>query len=140
MVSKKQIPVQEGLFTWPSDQPALIGSRCKSCNDYFFPKVKACQNPDCPEKEVEEVLFSQKGRLWSYCVQYYPPPPPYRGPVPFIIGLLELPKEGLKVMGQLTNGCREEDVKIGMELELVVEKLFEDEGGNEVVTWKFKPV
>ena len=43
-------------------------------------------------------------------------------------------------MGQLTNDCREEDVKIGMELELVVEELFEDEEGNEVVTWKFKPV
>jgi uncharacterized OB-fold protein len=41
-------------------------------------------------------------------------------------------------MGQLT-GCREEDIKIGMGMELVIEKLFEDEEGREVMTWKFRP-
>jgi len=135
---KKQIPIVEGVFTWPSDDPSLIGSRCEACGEHFFPKVKLCQNPDCSNKsDVKEVLLSKSGKLWSYTLQHYAPPPPYRGPVPLIIGLMELP-ENLKVMGQLT-GCREEDLKIGMDMELVIEKLFEDEEGKEVVTWKFRP-
>lgn len=136
--SKKQIPVVEGVFTWPSDEPYLIGSRCETCGEHFFPKAKSCQNPDCPDKgDVKEVLLSRNGNLWSYTIQHYAPPPPYRGPVPLIIGLVELP-ENLKIMGQLTN-CKEEDLKIGMDMELVIEKLFEDEEGKEVVTWKFRP-
>ncbi len=140
MATKAQIPIQEGLFTWPSDQPSLIGSRCKSCGEYFFPKVNICQNPDCTKKDVEETLLSRRGTLWSYTIQHYPPPPPYKGPVPLTIGLMELSKENLKIMGQLVEGVKEEDIKIGMDLELAVEKLFDDESGNEVVTWKFKPV
>lgn len=135
---KKQIPIAKGVFTWPSDEPCLIGNRCETCGEYFFPKVKSCQNPDCPDKSnVKEVPLSKTGKLWSYTIQHYKPPPPYRGPVPLIIGLMELP-ENLKVMGQLTN-CKEGDLKIGMDMELVVEKLFEDEEGREVVTWKFRP-
>lgn len=135
---KKQIPVAPGIFTCPPDDPRLIGSRCRSCGEYFFPKVKFCQNPDCPGKNnVEEVFLSKTGKLWSYTIQYYKPPPPYKGPVPLMIGLVELP-ENLKVMGQLTQ-CKEEDLEIGMEMELVVEELFEDEDGNGVLTWKFKP-
>ena len=140
MAAKKQIPVQEGLFTWPSDQPALIGSKCKSCEEYFFPKVKMCQNPECSKRDVEEVLFSRRGTLWTFSTQHYPPPPPYRGPVPFIVGLMALSKENLKIMGRLTDDTKEEDLKIGTDLELVVEKLYEDDDGNDVVTWKFKPV
>jgi len=136
--SRKQIPVVEGVFTWPSDEPYLIGSRCETCGEHFFPKAKSCQNPDCPDKgDVKEVLLSRNGNLWSYTIQHYAPPPPYRGPVPLIIGLVELP-ENLKIMGQLTN-CKEEDLKIGMDMELIIEKLFEDEEGKEVVTWKFRP-
>ncbi len=140
MAKKTQIPVQEGLFTWPSDQPSLIGSKCKSCEEYFFPKVNLCQNPDCTKKDVGDVLLSRRGTLWSYTIQHYRPPPPYKGPVPLTIGLMELPKENLKIMGQLVEGVKEEDIKIGIDLELAVEKLFDDESGNEVVTWKFKPV
>ena len=136
---KKQIPVEDGLFTWPSEQPSLIGSRCKSCGHYFFPRIKICQNPDCNEKEVEDVLLGRRGKLWSYTIQHYAPPPPYHGPVPLTIGLMELSEEKLRIMGQLVEGIKPEDIKIGMELELVVEKLFDDEEGNEVMTWRFRP-
>jgi uncharacterized OB-fold protein len=135
---KKQLPVAEGVFTWSSGKPHLIGSRCEACGEYFFPKVKLCQNPDCPDKSrIKETILSRIGRLWSYTIQYYKPPFPYQGPAPLMIGLVELP-ENLKVMGQLTN-CEEQDLRIGMEMELVIEKLFEDQQGNEVLTWKFRP-
>ena len=37
-------------------------------------------------------------------------------------------------------GCDPEAIKIGMDVELVIEKLGEDEQGNEVMTYKFRPV
>lgn len=137
MSAKKQIPLVDGLFTWPSDQPSLIGSRCKTCGEYYFPKVN-CKNPDCPKKDVEEVLLSRRGKLWSYTIEPYQPPLPYKGPLPVLFGLVEIP-ENLKVMGWLT-GCKYEDLKFGMKMELVIEKAWEDEEGNDLVFWKFKPV
>ena len=141
MVSEKQIPVVEGLFSWPSDKPQLIGTRCLSCGSYFFPKKVTCNNPDCKEKKVEQVLLSRRGKLYSYTVQYYPPPPPFKYSEPFTaygIGLVELP-EGIRIASMLTTGDVNE-ISIGMDVELVVEKQYEDDEGNEVVTYKFKPI
>ena len=53
----KQLPAMEGWFTWPPNkEPHLIGSKCESCGDYFFPKVKVCANPECMSSDIEEVL------------------------------------------------------------------------------------
>ncbi len=70
----------------------------------------------------------------------YQPPPPFRMEpfVPYGVGLVELP-EGIKVMGMLT-GCKLEDLKVGLEVELVVETMYKDELQNEYVNWRFKPV
>jgi len=137
---KRQIPVLEGFFTWPSDEPRLIGGKCKGCGEYFFPKFVSMHNPDCEFREVEEVLLSRKGRLWTYTIIYYKPPLPFRAPEPFKpfgIGIVELP-EGIRVIGQMT-GCELNKLKVGMEVEMVVEKQHEDNQGNEYMTWKFRP-
>ena len=143
VLQKKQIAGAKGFFTWPSKEPYLIGSRCRACGDYSFPKAFICRNPNCDKtKGVEEVLLSRRGKLWSYTIQYYPAPAPFVAPEPFVpygIGEVELP-EGLKVVGMLSGCDPEKDLELGMEMELVVEKLYEDDHGNEVVTWKFKPV
>ncbi|MFC1819935.1 Zn-ribbon domain-containing OB-fold protein [Thermodesulfobacteriota bacterium] len=133
------IPAVEGYLKWPSDKPQLMGSKCKSCGTYFFPKTFRCSNPDCNE-EVEDAILSSRGSLWSYTIQYYAPPPPYHPPDPFVpygIGLVELP-EGIRVIGMLTN-CDLDNLKVGMPMELTVEKIYEDEKGNDIITWKFKP-
>ena len=137
----KQIPIADGLFTWPAEEPRLIGGECKNCGKYFFPKAYPLHKPGCRKQEVEEVLLSRQGKLRSFTWQYYQPPPPYKGPDPFVpygIGMVEL-AEAISVVGIMT-GCRIEDLKIGMEVMLVVEKLYCDEQGNEYLTWKFRPV
>ena len=40
-----QVPVAEGIFTWPSDEPQLIGSRCAACGIVTFPAQDSC--PRC---------------------------------------------------------------------------------------------
>lgn len=139
---KQQIPAVKGWFTMPPQEPRLIASRCKSCGHYAFPKATTCRNPDCPKAEpLEEALLSRRGKLWTYTINYYSPPPPYHAPTPFVpfgVAVVELP-EGLKVQGQIATDCDLEALKVGMEMELIIEKLYEDDQGNEVVAWKFKP-
>lgn len=141
MGSKRQIPAVEGLFTLEPDGPRLIGGKCNSCGTYFFPKFYQLHKKDCKDKEVQEVLLSRRGQLVSYTVQYYPPPPPFVCPDPFVpygIGMVALP-EGINVLGILT-GVAIEDLKMKMDVELVLEKLYEDKEGNEVLGWKFRPI
>jgi uncharacterized OB-fold protein len=32
-----RVPVAAGVFTWPSESPRLIGSRCGACGIVTFP-------------------------------------------------------------------------------------------------------
>lgn len=141
---KNKIPAVEGWFTWPpSEQPHLIGSRCKRCGDYFFPKVRFCGNPKCRGSELEEALLSRKGRLYTYTINYFPAPPPYVPPDPFVpyaIAVMELERERMKIQGQIVSGYELDKLKIGMETEVVLETLYKDSTGNDVVVWKFRPV
>jgi len=142
--SRKQVPAIEGWFTFPSDEPHLIGTRCKSCGDYFFPPSLICRNPNCTKKtDLEKVQLSRRGKLWSYTINYFKPPMPYRSPDPFVpyaIAVVELDKEKMKVQGQVASDCDFNTLKVGMDMELVLEKLYEDEQGNDVMVWKFKTV
>jgi uncharacterized OB-fold protein len=66
------------------------------------------------------------------------PPKYYRGQVPYAEGFVELP-EGVRVETLFT-GCGFNDLKVGMDVEMIIEILHEDEEGNEIVAFKFKPV
>lgn len=60
-------------------------------------------------------------------------------PAPYVIGYV-ITKEGAKVFTPIT-GCepRDDALKLGEEMELVIEKIKEDKEGNNVLGWKFKP-
>ena len=47
-----QVPVAEGVFTWPADDPQLIGSRCADCGMVTFPTQDSC--PRCASTEMAE--------------------------------------------------------------------------------------
>ncbi|MBI2918294.1 MAG: OB-fold domain-containing protein [Chloroflexi bacterium] len=139
-----QVPALEGWFTWPpSAEPALLGSRCKACGDYFFPPTTYCRNPRCMGADVETVPLSRRGKLWTYTINYYQPPLPYVAPTPFVpyaTAAIELDKEKMKVQGMVASGVNVESLKIGMEMELVLEVLYRDGEGRQVMVWKFRPV
>ena len=101
--------------------------------------------PDCSGDEVEEILLSRRGTVYTWTIQNFPPPiPPYAGSgdrdtfVPYGVGYIELP-EGVRVEGRLTENDPEK-LSIGMEMELVIEKFADDAEGNELVTFAFQPV
>lgn len=140
-MSTPQIPAIEGWFTTGAE-PHLLGSRCKRCHTYFFPKESFfCKNPSCASDEFEEVELSRHGRVWSYTNGCYQPPAPYVSPDPFVpytIVAVELAEEKIIVLGQAALGLGVEDLKVGMEVELVLEPLYRDEDGEHIV-WKWKP-
>jgi len=140
---KQQVPVVKGFMTMPLsplDKASLTGSKCRSCGIALLGKRHACEN--CASTDLEDVVFSRRGRVFSYTVALYPPPQPYAGSVdpfvPYPIVWIDLP-EGARVLSALTD-CKPEEVEIGMEVELVIEKGWEDEKENEVIAYKFRPV
>ncbi len=140
-MTTKPLPAAEGLFSETADGPRLLGSKCNSCATPYFPKSPACHNPDCAESKVEDAAFGPRGKLWSCAIQNYPPPLParYNEPyAPYAIGLVDLP-EGLRVLGRISTD-NPEGLQLGTDVELVLEELYRDEDGNEVITWKFRPV
>ena len=133
-----KVPIKEGLFHIPeseSDEPYLVGSRCSVCGYTSFPKKEVCVR--CLRDDtMEEATFGPDATLDSFAVMQVAPPgftPPY------VQGYVKL-KEGPKVFTLIT-GCEPKDdaLVLGEEMELVVDKIKEDDKGNELIGWKFRP-
>jgi uncharacterized OB-fold protein len=138
MASKNVI---EGLFTQTAEGPRLLGSRCATCKAPYFPKSAICHNPACTEGSMQDAAFGPRGKLWSLAIQDYPPPPPakYDEPYkPYAMGVIDL-DDGLRVMGRISTDDPR-SVEPGIGVELVLEPLYHEEDGTEVITWKFRPV
>ena len=137
-----RVPIAEGLFTWPSDNPALLGSRCTQCGIATFPVAESCMACSSQEVAVEEL--PRRGTLWTWTVQQFMPKTPYNSGEtpetfkPYGVGYVELPG-GVRVEGRLTESDPEK-LSIGMEMELLVDTYRTEESGDEVVSFYFKPV
>lgn len=142
MSEKPQLPAIEGWYTLDSDRPHLIGSCCKHCGTYYFPKQSTyCKNPACDSSEFEEVPLSRTGKIWSYTNACYQPPEPFVAPDPFkpyAIAAVELAKEQMIVLGQVVEGVDVDQLKVGNAVELVLETLHDSDEGDKVI-WKWKP-
>jgi len=130
--TEQRAVVAEGLFTWPSDHPQLIGSR--GPNGVSFPA----------RADEERVLLSPTGALWGFTTQQYrPPSPPYDGHddagtfVPYGIGYVELPGE-LLVQTRITE-TDPDRLQIGQEMELRIVPYTTRPDGTQVLTYAFAP-
>jgi len=135
-----KVAIAEGLFTWPSDNPALLGSRCQVCGIAEFPQKLSC--PACGSQDVKVEALPRRGKLWSWTIQSFMPKKPYHTDEtpetfkPYGVGYIELPG-AVCVESRLAENTADK-LKIGMEMELVVDTLRHDEDGNEVVCFSFK--
>ncbi len=102
-----------------------------------------CRNPDCVGREFDDVELSRRGTVWSFTNTCYQPPPPYVPTTdpfePFTLAAVELSEEKMVVLGQMVDGVSVDDLSAGMEVELVLDTLYEDDD-NEYVVWKWRPV
>ena len=139
---EKYIGVKDDFFSkplYPLENVRLLGSKCRDCGEVFLGKAAACQQ--CQSENMESITLSQNGTLYSYTVARNRPPGDYKGPddpfQPFPVGLVELP-EGIRILSLLD--CDIDKVEVGMKLELSIQRLYDDEEGRTVLTYKFKPV
>ena len=118
----------------PGETPALEGSRCSNCGDTFYPPRHICLG--CYHEGLDRVPLSSRGKLWTFTIARMTLPGSLVS-APYVIAQVELP-EGVMVATVLT-GVDPEAVRIGMALELAVEKASVNAEGAEVMTFKFRP-
>ncbi len=136
------VPFAPDVFTWPDDEPRLIGGRCAGCGSVTFPQPPSCAR--CGSVEVERHLLPREGTLWTFTTQGFLPKEPYAGGEtvetfqPFGVGIIELGTE-VRVESRLTV-ADPEALDFGMPMELVVVPFRTEDDGTEVVTYAFAPV
>jgi uncharacterized OB-fold protein len=136
----QQVPLAEDLFTWPAEQPSLIGGR-SSDGRIIFP-YRRHRIVGGVREELERVELPRRGTLWTFTTQRFrPPSPPYTGPEvfePFAVGYVELPG-ALRVEARLTEADPAK-LAIGQEMELRIVPFCTDEEGNQTMIYAFAPV
>jgi uncharacterized OB-fold protein len=137
-----QVPFAQDVFTFPADEPRLIGGRCPSCDAVMFPVQPSCGRCGAPELVPE--LLPRRGTLWTWTTQEFLPKEPYAGGEttetfkPFGIGLIQL-DDVVRVEGRLTESDPAK-LRFDMALELVIVPFRVAPDGTEVVTYAFAPV
>ena len=135
-----QKPIAE-VFTWPSDDPKLIGARCTECAAVTFPSQSRC--PRCSTTTMEDLELPTTGTLVSWTTQGFPPAVDYmddptgKSFVPFGVGLVQL-GDVVRVESRLTESDPAK-LDFGMPVKLEVVPFFTNSEGDEIVTFAFAP-
>jgi uncharacterized protein len=110
----------------------LLIQRCASCGEYqFYPRM-LCTS--CSARSLQWVRASGGGTVKSFTIVRRAVSEAYAADVPYVVALIRL-AEGPTMMSNVI-GCRAEEVRMGMPVEVV----FEDwPGAGGVTVPKFQP-
>jgi len=116
---------------------ALVGEVCPHCEAKIFPPRDVC--PECSGEAKTPYVFSGKGEVYSF-TRMANAPSGFEEQAPYTVALIKL-AEGPVVTAQLTD-LGEDEVTIGMPVEMVTRKLRTDgdERGMLVYGYKFRPM
>ena len=126
-------PTRLRLTNTEGTEGLLLGVVCGDCGVCVFGPAVFCQ--DCTSRNLEPVDLSNSGTLYSFTIVRVPPRG-WPGPVPYILGQVELP-EGPQVLAEVVD-CAEADLKIGMDVELAIHLVNSepDEAAKSVYKWR----
>ena len=114
----------------------LVGTRCTTCGEYYFPPRTVC--PACRRDGIiEEYQFKGTGKVVTYTV-IHAVSEGHSGQIPYILAIIKL-DEGPRLTGQIVN-INPENIEIGMRVKRVFRKLGED-GDKGIIYYgtKFEP-
>jgi uncharacterized protein len=111
-------------------QHELRVQKCLKCGKLFYPPSSIC--PECLNMTSEWVKLSGKGEVYSFIVVHRKYHPAFAAEIPYTVAVIET-KEGIRLLSNVI-GCKPEDVKIGMPVEVVF-----DDVNSELALPKFKP-
>jgi uncharacterized OB-fold protein len=130
------------VFTWPAEDPKLLGGQCEQCGMVTFPMQARC--PRCGTSAMAEIPLPRRGTLVSWTTQGFPPMVDYMGDPtgdsfePYGVGLVQL-ADVVRVESRLTESDPEK-LDFGMDVELQIVPFYVDSDGDELMTFAFAPV
>lgn len=105
--------------------------KCRSCGQMRFYPRAVC--PSCMSSDVEWVLSSGKGEVYTFTATYQNHAPGFRESLPYVLAYVEL-DEGVQMLTNIVD-CDPNDVKIGMKVEVTFEDV-----GDDIAIPRFRPV
>ena len=133
---KKTLEAIPGAFEIVDNQPYLVGTKCSKCGAAFFPPRYICTY--CLTDEgMQKARLGNKGTLYSYTVihvaskEFNPP---------YAFGFVIIEPEKIRIPAVLTGFDLDQELESGTRMEMVIDKLRNDDQGNEIISYKFQPV
>ena len=133
---KKTLEAIPGAFEIVNGQPYLVGTKCSKCGAAFFPPRYICTY--CLTDEgVEKARLGNKGTLYSYTIirvagrEFNPP---------YAFGFVIIEPENIRIPAVLTGFDLNHELESGTRMEMVIDRLRNDDQGNEIISYKFRPV
>lgn len=111
---------------------SLVLPRSKKSGQFFF-YPRAFSPGDDMSSDIEWVESPGRGKVWTFSIHHMGPTKAYKEDGAYVVALVEL-DEGVKMMSNIVE-CDVNDVKIGMEVEVIFDDVTE-----EVTLPKFRPV
>jgi len=100
----------------------LMGTKCKDCGAFSFPPRADCES--CMSGNFEFVEVTGKSTLQTF-TKIVAAPTGFEEVVPYTVGVVDL-EEGGRALAWFGDTIKEEEIEIGMELQ-VVPQIFDEE-------------
>lgn len=134
-----RVPIEPGFFRIPDNRdalPVLLGSRCPACEEVFYPRRVVCAR--CLHEGCDDLDLSPRGRIWTWTWCHVPMFGKVDADVAgYGVAQIDLP-EGPRVQAILMGDA--DQFAIGDEVEIGLETLRENDDGDEVVIYRYRPV
>lgn len=137
----RRVPFKPGFLEGDLLDPSslrLIGSRCEHCGLSLWGRRSRCES--CSGTELSTREFAGTGRVYSFVIQRYPPPPPFLARnewQPRAVAWVDLDGDGPRIMGVIDGAV--DAVAIGMPVRVDFHIGWRDDAGNDVVAYRFVP-
>lgn len=109
----------------------LVLQRCGACNTLRYYPRAVC--PECLSDEVRWEKMSGRGTVYTFTVTYQNQAPGFRDELPYVLAYVTL-DEGPQMLTNVV-GCKPDEVKVGMPVEVTFEDVNED-----IAIPRFKPI
>lgn len=123
---KKPVPVVNPWakpFWDAAREERFIIQQCKDCKKYiFYPRI-AC--PHCFSDDVQWVPASGRATVYTYTVVESNAPSAFISDMPYVIAVVRLEEGGVQMLTNIV-GCKPEEVRCDMPVEVVFETLNDD--------------
>lgn len=95
--------------------------KCNQCGHIRFPVSIIC--PKCHSMEAAWVKLSGKGKVYTFVIYHRAYHDSYRDDIPYAVAIIQL-DEGPRMESNIT-GCKVDDIKIDMRVELYFDDVTE---------------